>query len=273
MKESLLVSSILKRIAPCLLALFAAVLGLCVNCRADSLSVYQQFDFAQYGGHDISFRTDPGSSSGLTLFHTCPDACDFIMLGRSINVPALPVGSVVTSATFSLVALSGSLAVGNGGAVISGTSQAQLNFLSVESLDDFGPCLPPSCAPTIATVSVAYTDFLGSNCLRLDSPCFATPTTGSFNLLSLGISPTDFADGFSIFAPQFDTLAAHGASIDTVLYPGFNSQTDYSFRGIGPQVLESVILNYTRVPEPATLMLLIPGLMALAALRLKKATA
>jgi hypothetical protein len=271
MKESLLVALILKRIAPTrfLLSLFAVVLGLCVNCKADSISVDAQFDFAQYAGHEISFRTDPGSSSGLTLFHTCPDACDFITLGRSINVPALPAGAVVTSATFSLVALSGSLAVGNGGgAVVSGTSQAQLNFLSVESLEPFGPCIPPGCAPTIATVSVAYQDYLGINCLRLDE-CFTAPGTGSFDLLSLGISPTVFADGFSIFAPEGDFLWGRGASIDTVLYPGFNSQTDYSFSGIGPQLAESVVLNFSTVPEPATLMLLIPGILALVAFRLK----
>jgi len=172
----------------------------------------------------LRFRTDPGSSSGLRLLDTCPDACDFITLGRSINVPALPVGAVVTSATFSLVALSGSLDVANGGAVISGTSQAALGFLSAESLDPngtpSGPCTPPGCAPTIATVSVAYKDYLGSNCLGL-APCFTAPATGSFDLLSLGISPTYFADGFSIDAPQFDFLWGKGASIDTVLYPGF----------------------------------------------------
>jgi hypothetical protein len=107
--------------------------------------------------------------------------------------------------------------------------------------------------------------------------CFTTPTTGNFDLLSLGISPTYFADGFEIGTNDtIDALWGRGASIGTVLYPGFNSATTYHFNGVGPQLFESVTVNYTqpsRVPEPATLMLLIPGLLTLAALKLKDATA
>ena len=68
MKESLLVALIPKRIAPTryLVSLFAAVLGLCLNCRADSLTVYQPFNDAVGGGNGLEFVTDPGSSSGLT---------------------------------------------------------------------------------------------------------------------------------------------------------------------------------------------------------------
>jgi hypothetical protein len=112
MKESLQVALILKRIAPCLPSLFAAVLGLCVNCRADSLSVYKLFDFVQYGGHLLEFKAYARSGSGLTLLDPSYSAYDFIVLGRNINVPALPAGAVVTSATLSLAALSGSLDVG-----------------------------------------------------------------------------------------------------------------------------------------------------------------
>jgi hypothetical protein len=270
-KESL-VALVLKRIAP-LLALFAAVLGLCVNCRADSLSVYQQLNDAIYGGCCVEFETDPGSSSGLTLRDTSYATVDFYTLYRRIDVPALPVGAVVTSATFSIVALSGT----PDGTGVSGTSQANLGFDSVESLDPSGgPCIPPSCAPTIATVSVAYQYNFGSNCLGFIECFTSTPATGSFDLLSLGISPTYFADGFEIGTNDtIDSLWGRGASIGTVLYPGFNSATIYYFNGVGPQFSESVTVNYTlpsTVPEPSAPMLLIPGLLALAALKLKKAT-
>jgi hypothetical protein len=133
-KESLLVALVLKRIAP-LLSLLAVVLGLSVNCRADSLSVYSQLNDAIYGGCCVEFKTDPGSSSGLTLIDTSYATVDFYTLYRSINVPALPPDAVVTSATFSLVALSGT-PDGNGG--ISGTSQANLDFVSVKGLDPYG---------------------------------------------------------------------------------------------------------------------------------------
>jgi hypothetical protein len=111
-------------------------------------------------------------------------------------------------------------------------------------------------------VSVAYRYILGRNCLDFTN-CFTTPATGNFDLLSLGISPTYFADGFSIGPYDTpDALWGSGASIDTVLYSGFNSETDFNFSGIGPQLFESVALNYT-VPEPISLVLILPGLAAL----------
>jgi hypothetical protein len=275
MKESL-VALILKRIAP-LFSLLGVVLGLSVNCRADSVSVYSQLNDAIYGGCCVEFKTDPGSSSGLRLLDPSNATVDFTTLDRSIHVPALPSGAVVTSATYSLVALSGT-PDGNGG--ISGTSQANLDFVSANSLDPYGvpsgPCTPPSCAPTIATVSVAYQYYFGSTCVAFIE-CFTTPATGSFDLLSLGISPSYFADGFNLGTNDtFDSLWGRGAGIGTVLYAGFNSATTYHFNGIGPQLSESVTVDYTlptTVPEPSILLLLIPGLLALAALKVKRATA
>jgi hypothetical protein len=81
-------------------------------------------------------------------------------------------------------------------------------------------------------------------------PCFTAPATRAFDLLSLGSSPTYFADGFSIDTPQLDFLWGRGASIDSVLYPGFNSETGYGFRGIGPHVDESVFLITPQSPNP-----------------------
>ena len=201
--------------------------------------------------------------------HTATDV--FNGFYRNINVPALPAGAVVTSATFSLVALSGSLVAPG---EIKGTSQVPLGYISAESLEPPGPCTFPGCAPTLATtVTIAYQLGLGPNCLTPSSfTCFTAPATGSFDLLSLGFSPTYFADGFSI-GDSVDLLIGRGLDGYTVAYSGFNSETDYAFSGVGPELAESVVLNYTTVPEPATLLLLIPGLLALVGFRLKKATA
>jgi len=282
-KESLLVVLKLKRIAQTrfFLALFAAVLGLCVNCKADSLSVYAQFNDAQYSSHTLVLRTDPGSSSGLVIA-AVPAADDYTFL-RQISVPAIPTGAVVTSATFSLTAGAGSSLVVPG--VVAGRIEAQLGFIGALSLDPpypydvpSSPCTPPDCAPTIATVSVDYGLGLGPNCVDFGLACFTAPVTGSFDLLSLGISPSYFADGFNVEndGPADYLFCCANYSIDEVLYPGFNSETHYSISGIGPQLSESVVVDYalpTTVPEPSTLPLLVPGLLALAVFRLKRATA
>jgi hypothetical protein len=265
MKESLL-----KRIAPTrfLLSLFAAVLGLCVNCRADTIGVIQQFDIPVPAPGIMRITSN---SSGITVELPPGDVGTWL---RDIRVPALPTHAVVTSATFSLIALTGTLiAPGD----ITGRSQAQLTFLGANSIGPDGgpdgPCTPPSCAPTIANVSVAYAVGLGPNCADFFY-CFTAPVIGSFDLLSLGIPPSDLTRGFTIGesgAPSDVTSCCSNASVDEVLYPGFNSISDYGFTAAGPEIQESVVLNYTTVPEPATMLLLIPGLLALAAFRLKKA--
>ena len=282
MEEPLLVALIPKRIVLTryLLSLFAAVLGLGVNCKADSLTVYEQLDEARYGGNGLEFKTDPGSSSGLQVIDPYNAAEDFTFTVRSISVPALPTGAVVTSATFSLTALTGTIQVENGQTSIVGTTVLQPTDNGVESLDasgnPSGPCIPPGCAPTIATVAVAYQYALDSNCV-LQAPwpagCFTTPDA---DLLSLGISPAILADGFTIGDDAEDGLYARGVSIVSVFYPGFNSETGFGISGVGPQISESVTVNYTlptTVPEPSTPLLLIPSLLALAVFRLKRTTA
>jgi hypothetical protein len=277
-EEPLLVALIPKRIVLTryLLSLFAAVLGLCVNCKADSLTVFRQYNGQPYGGCCLEFVTDPGSSSGLQLldpYHVA-DGGFSPAAGLGISVPALPAGAVVTSATFSLIALSGTLEAGNGETSIVGTTLIEPLPDTVESLDasgyPSGPCIPPGCAPTIATVAVAYQYAFGAECV-LQAPypagCFTTPDA---DLLALGISPATLADGFDV--QGLAALYTEGASISSVLYPGFNSETEFGLSITGPPFSESVTVNYT-IPEPFTLLLLIPGLLALAAFRQKKATA
>jgi hypothetical protein len=271
MKESLLVALILKRIVPTrfLLSLFAAVLGLCVNCRADTIGVTQDFDVSVLSGKIIL----TSNSSGVTVALAFPsDVGTFL---RDITVPALPTGAVVTSATFSIVPLTG-IETAPGG--FSGRTQPQLNFLSAGSIGPDGspdyPCTPPSCAPTIANVSVAWEVGLGLNCADFFY-CFTAPVTGSFDLLSLGIPPSDLSRGFIIgesgSGPSDLTVCCSSPSIDEVLYPGFNSVTLYSFGGVGLELQESVVVDYTIVPEPATLLLLIPGLLVLVGFKRRKA--
>src|SRR5882762_5912279 len=100
MKESLL-----KRIAPTrfLLSLFAAVLSLCVHCRADTIGVIQKFDIPVPAPGIMRITSN---SSGITVELPPGDVGTWL---RDIRVPALPTHAVVTSATFSLIALTGTI--------------------------------------------------------------------------------------------------------------------------------------------------------------------
>jgi hypothetical protein len=260
MQVSLQVALILKRIAPMrCFSLFAVVLGLgcCQNVRADSLTVAKQFDERRYGGNGLEFQADPmGNLVILDPQHVASG--DFDLSYRSIDVPALPTGAVVTSATFSLIPLSGSLSIRNGVAYITGASIVQPYSVSATSLDPYGPCLPPSCAPTIATtISVAYQYEMGDNCLGFLT-CFTTSASGTSDLLSLGVSADYFANGFELGTNDTpDGLFPRGATFDQVFYPGFNSQTVVNFHGVGPQLLEEVNVGYVVTPEPSAWMLVL----------------
>jgi hypothetical protein len=282
MKESL-VALILKRIAAptrYLLSLFAAVLGLCVNCNADSLVVIQNFNVGNADA-PIIIRSD---SSGITVAMVFP--ADVGTNDRELSVPALPAGAEVTSATFSIINFTGTETAPGG---YQGRTQTQLEYegalaIGPDGLGD-GPCLPPSCAPTIANVSVGWRVGLADNCVdfndarNLGTNCFKAPVTGSFNLLSLGKPSSYLADGFlvgttGLFEDVY--LCCDNPTLDQILYPGLNSITEYGSSGPALEIQEEVLVDYTlptTVPEPATPLLLIPGLLALAALRLKKGAA
>jgi hypothetical protein len=269
---------LLKRIAPTryLLSLFVAVLGLCVNCRADSLVVAQNFNVGNADA-PILIRSD---SSGITVAMVFP--ADIGTDERDLFVPALPAGAEVTSATFSIINFTGTeTAPGQ----YQGQTQTQLNFVGANSIGPDGgadgSCLPPSCAPAIANVSVGWGVSLADNCADFhDAPnlgvnCFKAPITGSFNLLSLGEPSSYLADGFLVGSTGLIDLfeCCFNPTLDQILYAGLNSITEYGSSGPALEIQESVVVNYTlptTVPEPATPLLLIPGLLALTALKLKK---
>jgi hypothetical protein len=204
---------------------------------------------------------------------------------RELSVPALPAGAEVTSATFSIINFTGTETTPGG---YQGRTQTQLNFVGANSLgpdgSPDGPCLPPSCAPTIANVSVGWRVGLADNCVdfndarNLGTNCFKAPATGSFNLLSLGKPSSYLADGFLVGTTGFvdGYICCDNPTLDQILYPGLNSITEYGSSGPALEIQEEVLVDYTlptTVPEPSTPMLLIPSLLALAALKRKRATA
>jgi hypothetical protein len=246
---------LLKRIAPTryLLSLFVAVLGLCVNCRADSLVVAQNFNVGNADA-PILIRSD---SSGITVAMVFP--ADIGTDERDLFVPALPAGAEVTSATFSIINFTGTeTAPGQ----YQGQTQTQLNFVGANSIGPDGgadgSCLPPSCAPAIANVSVGWGVSLADNCADFhDAPnlgvnCFKAPITGSFNLLSLGEPSSYLADGFLVGSTGLIDLfeCCFNPTLDQILYAGLNSITEYGSSGPALEIQESVVVNYT-LPTPS----------------------
>jgi hypothetical protein len=270
MKEFPLVALIPKRIAPmrCLFLLFAAVLSLgsCVNCRADQISVLEQFNRNYFGGHTIRVQSD---SNGISV--TLPE-WDFDTDYRSIAVPALPQGARVTGATFSLFPDDGISRITSPG-VMEGSVPANLNFINVYGLG-FGPCDPGTCAPTLLNMSMHYTYGFADQCVSWTDVCFqSAPVNGNTDLLSLGLSPSYFADGFTIqtAGEPADILGCcHSFTVDQILFPGFNSITDYAFHGIGPLFAEEVNVSYTlATPEPSTWLYALAAVLVLVAVKWK----
>ena len=202
-----------------------------------------------FQGHPIRVISD---STDITVI---PPEWDFQTPYRSLSMPALPQGAEVTGATFSLFTVSGEGTVVSPGLIL-GVSPARLDLIGVNNLLDGGPCLPPSCAPTLLNISMDYDYGLAPQCLGWTDVCFQNPTggLGTVDLLAMGLAPSYFANGFTVgtFDEPFDIFGCCHGFTDQILYPGFNSETDYYFHDIGPSFEEEISVTYVTTPEPST---------------------
>jgi hypothetical protein len=69
----------------------------------------------------------------------------------------------------------------------------------------------------------------------------------------MGLAPT-IMNGFTVgtFDEPFDIFGCCHGFTDQILYPGFNSETDYYFHDIGPSFEEEISVTYVTTPEPST---------------------